>query len=206
MIKIFVGIFLMAGVQSHNWNNMREFVPSEFFNKFDEQVSHTEALEFDFPEDKNFVYGKYSKCAPFSYSSGPDEVCQIKKGTGKKTYCKDKKCSYIVRYGSTKCNKMVELYRPINIVTEECKPFQNSCGQLGKYYDPNNMMPELYPNTGSNPRGTSNRRIECECQTIWCVGETLTIYKENGRLYKGDVTIKKPCKCDCRKKVTRSTY
>ncbi|XP_039274563.2 uncharacterized protein LOC120348494 [Styela clava] len=206
ILKIFVIVFLMAEVRACLWENMREFVPSEFFAKFDKEVSQSEALKFAFCKDKNFVYGKYPKCAPLSYSSGPDEVCQIEKETGKKTNCKDRKCSYIVRYGSTKYNKIVELYRPIKIVTKECRPYQNSCGQLGKYYNSNNIMPELYPNFEFYPRGTTNRRSECECQTIWCVGETLTIYKEKGRLYKGNVSIKKPCKCDCRKKVTRSTY
>ncbi|XP_077969394.1 uncharacterized protein LOC120344961 [Styela clava] len=212
MLKIlFVIIFLMAEVRAVAWKNMREFVPSEFFAKFDKEVTPTEALEFAFGKDKNFVYGKHPKCAQLSsYSSGPDDVCQIGQGTGKKTNCKDRKCSYISRYGSTRCNKMVELYRPIKLVTVECRSPQGSCGQLKKYYNTNNSMRKLYPEDSSDsefyPRQTSNKRSECECQTIWCVGELLTIYKENGRLYKGDITIKKPCKCDCRKKVTRSTF
>nr|XP_039270243.1 uncharacterized protein LOC120344961 [Styela clava] len=207
---LFVIVFLMAEVQAGAWKNMREFVPSEFFAKFDKEVTATEALGFAFGKDKNFVYRKHPKCAPLSYSSGPDDVCQNEKGTGEKTSCKDRKCSYIARYGSTKCNKMVELYRPIKLVTVECRSPQRSCGQLKKYYNSNISMQKLYPATSGNSefylRGTSNKRSECECQTIWCVGEMLTIYKVNGRLFKGDITIKKPCKCDCRKKVTRSTF
>ncbi|XP_077968506.1 uncharacterized protein LOC144422681 [Styela clava] len=123
---------------------MREFVPSEFFAKFDKEVTPTEALEalnsealeFAFDIDKNLVYGKHPKCAPLSsYLSGPDDVCQNEKGTGEKTNCKDRKCSYVARYGSTKCKKTVELYRPIPLVTVECRS-SRSCGQL-KYYNPN---------------------------------------------------------------------
>nr|XP_039252912.1 uncharacterized protein LOC120330135 [Styela clava]XP_039252913.1 uncharacterized protein LOC120330135 [Styela clava] len=183
MLIIIVVVYLMAGVRAQaNWQNMREFVPSEFFNKFDEKVSQTEALKFDFPRDKNFVYGKYPKCYPIRLSSEPDEVPKTEKKTVRNTNCTDRECFHITQYGSSKCNKMVELYRPFKHVAVECRFPQNVCAQCGKH--------------------SINKY---ECQTIWCVGEMLTIYKENGKLYQGYLTIKKPCKCDCRKKKNRST-
>ncbi|XP_077976491.1 uncharacterized protein LOC144432358 isoform X2 [Styela clava] len=46
----------------------------------------------------------------------------------------------------------------------------------------------------------SDVMINCECQTVWCIHDIFTIYEKNGKLYKGNVTVKTPCKCDCRKK------
>ncbi|XP_077974689.1 uncharacterized protein LOC120329504 isoform X2 [Styela clava] len=166
LIVLIILKFAYAG-----WDrSTEEFIPSKFFKKFDAEVSPYEALKFNFPKDEGFVAGRYPKCARHRFVSGADQSCQETKGTQNigKT-CKTRRCTQYSYYGSTKCNKIVKLYKPFKHSAMECN---------------------------FHPHDTDDK--ECECQTIWCLGNIWTIYEEGGKLYKGNITVKTPCKCECR--------
>ncbi|XP_039252088.2 uncharacterized protein LOC120329504 isoform X1 [Styela clava] len=188
LIVLIILKFAYAG-----WDrSTEEFIPSKFFKKFDAEVSPYEALKFNFPKDEGFVAGRYPKCARHRFVSGADQSCQETKGTQNigKT-CKTRRCTQYSYYGSTKCNKIVKLYKPFKHSAMECKFPNIPCGESENEY-------QRHVDTFSSfhPHDTDDK--ECECQTIWCLGNIWTIYEEGGKLYKGNITVKTPCKCECR--------
>nr|XP_039264695.1 uncharacterized protein LOC120340484 [Styela clava] len=129
----------------------------------------------------------------FGYTSGPDKFCSAN-GDKKHSTCGDRICTHISYYGSTRCNTQVKLFKPFKHYGVECKKSKKACGNDKRNYGRENV---LHP----NPRRSYDLDDDsCECQTIWCFGEIMTIYEKGGKLFKGNVTVKTPCKCECRKR------
>nr|XP_039253212.1 uncharacterized protein LOC120330360 [Styela clava] len=194
--SLFVGVL---GTSAHTELNMEDF-----FAKFDAQVTLREARMFDFPEEKEFSLGIYPTCDRFRYFTGPKDSCDMSGNNLSERYplfsgCQEQNCTQLSYYGSTKCKRMVKLFKPFYHSGVECKLSKQICpamqaSKLSHLYSPTTYRPDemkTYPFFMSN----------CECQTVWSIHDIFTLYEENGKLYKGNVTVKTPCKCDCRKKV-----
>ncbi|XP_077974505.1 uncharacterized protein LOC144430442 [Styela clava] len=169
-------------------------------------VTLQEARMFDFPKEKDFSLDMYPTCDRFRYFSGPKDSCDVSGSNLNEKYpsrsdCQEQKCTQPSHYGSTKCKRMVKLFKPFYHSGVECKLSKQSCPAMQAMELPRtdlypvrsnqpDKMKKMYPATMSN----------CECQTVWSIHDIFTIYEENGKLYKGNVTVKTPCKCDCRKK------
>ncbi|XP_039247486.2 uncharacterized protein LOC120325441 [Styela clava] len=176
-----------------NYTPKEEFVHSEFFERFDKKISLIEASKFKFPKQEGFVSKKHPECDRIRYTSGPDEFCSSYDGE-KHSTCGDRKCTHISYYGSTKCNPQVKLFKPFRHYGVECKKPNKFC-HGGKSNDGGENV--LYPDPH---RSHDLIDDSCECQTIWCFGEIMTIYEKGGKLFEGNVTVKTPCKCECRKR------
>nr|XP_039264670.1 uncharacterized protein LOC120340466 [Styela clava] len=176
-----------------NYKPKEEFVHSEFFERFDKKISLIEASKFKFPKQEGFVSKKYPKCDQIRYTSGPDKFCSAN-GDEKHSTCGDRKCTHISYYGSTKCDSQVKLFKPFKHYGVECKTSKKTCGNDKRNYGRGDI---LYPDPH---RSHGSAEDSCECQTIWCLDETMTIYEKGGKLFKGNVTVKTPCKCECRRK------
>nr|XP_039253106.1 uncharacterized protein LOC120330286 [Styela clava] len=141
--------------------------------------------------------------------------------------CKEIKCIQKSFYGSTKCRKKVRLFKPFPHAAVECKKMEESC-KLFKPHDDKELYPKpsndeksgLYPEPAKDgkphlyPEPTKDEEshlypkpekdeddeeISCKCYTIWCFRDIHTIYEDGGRLYKGNIVLKTPCGCECRK-------
>nr|XP_039274812.1 uncharacterized protein LOC120348678 isoform X2 [Styela clava] len=193
-----LSIFLVAGIQISG-SSAQEFIPTEFFKQFDDEVSPNEASMFDFPMEKGFDRHKHKRCARFRYSSPPEDSCDVHRSPSGS--CRSRKCTQASYYGSSKCMKQVKLYRPFYHGGVECISATKACS--GSDADPTMYpMPRenlMYPEPVEANDEVGNG---CECQTIWFLRQIHTIYEieEMGKLFKGNVTVKIPRKCECRRK------
>nr|XP_039247490.1 uncharacterized protein LOC120325444 [Styela clava] len=157
------------------------------------KISLIEASTFKYQNQEEFVPKQYKECERIRYTSGPDKFCSAN-GDEKHSTCRDRKCTHISYYGSTKCNSQVKLFKPFQHYGVECKKPNEFC-HGGKSNDGRENV--LYPDPY---RSHDLIDDSCECQTIWCLDEIMTIYEKSGKLFKGNVTVKTPCKCECRKR------
>ncbi|XP_039248989.2 ferroxidase HEPHL1-like [Styela clava] len=176
-----------------------EFVHSEFLARFDKKISLSEAKRFKFPKQEVFVSKKYPKCARIRYTTGQDEICSAH-GDEKYSTCRDRTCSHISHYGSTRRNQQVKLFKPFKHYGVECKKPKKVCGD-DKSYDGRDStlyyLPDPYKSYYFDDES-------CECQTIWCFSKIMTFYEQGGKLFKGNVTVKTPCKCECRRRFAKT--
>nr|XP_039252086.1 uncharacterized protein LOC120329502 [Styela clava] len=185
----------------------KEFNSMEFKAMFDKKVNEEEISKFTFPEEDGYVAGKHNSCGRLKLFSGPEDRCFASKGdtSGSPNACEDQKCTQKSVYGSSKCRSHVRLRRPYRHTGVECTFHQKACENQ---HDNREMYPEpeeetkerhMYPAPEPGDAKSIGPR-PCLCQTIWCMNDIYTIYEKDGDCYKGNVTIKTPCGCECRKK------
>nr|XP_039253308.1 uncharacterized protein LOC120330410 [Styela clava] len=150
--------------------------------------------------------------------SGPEESCTASNHVKQhhidhidrpKTSCSEKKCIQRSHFASTKCTRVVKLYKPYVHRAVQCKIPDQHCDHEETssehlYPSPNDHVQKHNHDQSSNlysspMKSKHESKGQCRCSTIWCYRSILAIYKNYGKLYKGNVDVKIPCGCDCRK-------
>nr|XP_039272593.1 uncharacterized protein LOC120343894 [Styela clava] len=216
-MKIVIFVLLIVGVSGYK--KKKEVNLEDFYAKFDPEIYvYSAARKFDFPKENGIDFKNTPDCGDFKKFPNPKDSCPAPKGIGYSgdlvSDCKERKCIQKSSYGSTKCRKVVRLFKPFPHTAVECKEMLASC-KLVKPHDDKKLYPEpskdgkphLYPEPMKDEephlypkpeKDENSEEIFCKCYTIWCFRDIYTIYEENGKFYKGDVVIKTPCGCDCR--------
>nr|XP_039253400.1 uncharacterized protein LOC120330497 [Styela clava] len=217
-MKIIIFVYLIVGVCGYR--NEKEVNLEEFYATFDHEITVYSAKKFDFPKEKELDFKSTPECENFEKFPNPKDSCPAPKGYSGDfvSNCKERKCIQKSFYGSTKCRKVIRLFKPFPHAAVECKKMYASC-KLVKSHDhkepPKDGKPHLYPEPTKDEephlypepeKDEDGKEISCKCYTIWCFRDIQTIYEENGKLYKGNVVIKTPCGCDCRTAYDGYTY